>query len=325
MPRTSQCRAFSRADLLASLAAGAIILVLVLGVGRDDSDQTDSFMPRLMADYGVERCAANLRAISEGVAMCFAENNHYGPTADDGAVVSNMLNWTDMLYDLDYTAADALRLCPVDEHPDYVPEQRAAAWGFHFYDDFEHGSPRTGIRTSYALNSMFRRNFKADRYHDAARQIYAMDGWWTWMGSVNAQWLMGKLHLGIHADPLSTPNWQGTMAAWRHGGAYSANVLFADGHVGLITPRVPHNVIELRELTVDTEQVFTWLPGEKTYRFDSDAYRGTRPEFLNRVPAWVNSPYKLVEGARMPVDYPEHLSCDWRTANRAWKKFPNDR
>jgi hypothetical protein len=164
------------------------------------------------------------------------------------------------------------------------------------------------------------------RVEDAARQIYAIDGWWTWCGGLEAVWVFYEQVMGSPPpSPIATPHWQGTMSGWRHGPTPRANGLYRDGHVAMIVPTVPTTVKELRN-AVNTLESFTWLPGERNTRFDYDRYSGSVPKYQGRQPFGVDPPqWKNVAAGRMPVDYPEHLSVGWRTLNRAWVKFPSRR
>ena len=148
-------------------------------------------------------CADQLGRISQAVAACFTENNGYGPSWDDGSLTSFMLTWTDLLYDAGYLANARHQLCPADEHPDYPTEERGWAWGFRFVDQFGVNEPiKHGVRTSYALNAVMNWNFAQDKFEDASRQTYAMDGWWSWHGNLNAAW---ALYEQVQPGPSEKP------------------------------------------------------------------------------------------------------------------------
>jgi len=170
-------------------------------------------------------------------------------------------------------------------------------------------------------------NHPQDKFEDAARQVHALDGWWTWFGNVNAQWLFAPDFFGRSPDPITYPNWEGTMVGWRHGKQFGANVLFRDGHVALVPPRRPQTIEEFRDpigVTVDTIRVFTWLPGEPTTRFDWEEYRGMVEQWRGRLPARIAGNTKTIPGGDVvPPSYPEQLSVNWRTFTRSWKKLPN--
>ncbi len=113
------------------------------------------------------------------------------------------------------------------------------------------------------------------------------------------------------------------MVGWRHGFRFSSNALYRDGHVSLLTPRVPSSPAELLK-TVDTVGTFTWLPAEKPNRFDFASYQGEIVDWRGRLPEFVRSPGKIIAGNQsVPYDFPEKLSCNWRTVNRAWRKLPD--
>jgi prepilin-type processing-associated H-X9-DG protein len=278
-------------------------------------------------------CTDNLGRISQAVALCFTENNGYGPTWDDGETsqghIAFMLTWTDLLYDAGYLPHLRNEVCPADSRPDFAEERRGRWWRFYFVERMGvHDPMQYGTRTSYALNSHMSYNFTEDKFEDASRQVYAMDGWWSWIANVNAAWALYEQVTGEPPpDPEDWPHWEGTMHGWRHGVNLSANVLYLDGHVALLTPIVPDDPNGLLTDTVDTMQTFTWLPGERNIRFDWDPYDGEVEEYLGRVPYWTDpeeGTYKYVDLARMPIDFPEELSCAWRTVNDAWIRLPNE-
>jgi prepilin-type processing-associated H-X9-DG protein len=313
-------RGFTLRELL--VTAPLVMLLVLMIAGR----------PIRQALEPVE-CAARLGGIGQAVAACFAEHNDYGPTHDDGegpfGHTVYMFTWTDLLYDAGYLVGPRYHWCPLDRHPDYPPRLRGTAWNFRFVDHFGvNEPPKRGVRTSYALNFTMSMNFKQDRFEDAARQVYAMDGWWSWLGNLNAAWVLYEEVMGEPPPhPVDWPHWAATMQGWRHGLDHSANVLFVDGHVALLTPNVPDDLEGLLNDTVDTMQVFTWLPGERNLRLPQDPYEGEVPEYEGRRPYWVfpeEGTYKDVAGTLLPIDYPEELSCNWRTANDAWVKLPSD-
>jgi prepilin-type processing-associated H-X9-DG protein len=278
-------------------------------------------------------CTARLGRISQAVAFCFAENNGYGPSWDDGETPTGhnnfMLTWTDLLYDKGYLPSTRDQLCPVDEHPDMPAELRAYEWRFYFVDYFGVNEPvKRGVRTSYALNAIMSYNFSQDKFEDASRQVYAMDGWWTWHANLNAAWALFEQVTGDPPpSPLLWPHWEGTLHGWRHGSDLSANILYLDGHVALLTPNVPEDPNDLLTETIDTMESFTWLPGERDIRFDFDTYEGEVAEYQGLRPYFTNpdeGTYKYVDGLLMPIDYPEELNCAWRTVNQAWLRLPND-
>jgi prepilin-type processing-associated H-X9-DG protein len=314
-----------RASTLTELGITLVTLVLLVLLVAPGPPQ---FRPARIAT-----CSDNLGRIGQAVAMCFEENNGYGPTWDDGETsqghVTWMLTWTDLLYDAGYLPHLLNQVCPADDRPDYPEEARGDAWNFRFVERIGVNDPwKWGTRTSYALNSHMSHNFLQDRFDDPSRQVYAMDGWWSWIGNLNAAWALYEHVTGEPPPhPLDWPNWQGTMHGWRHGADLSANVLYLDGHVAPLTPIVPDDPNGLLTDTVDTMEVFTWLPGERNLRFDSDSYQGEIEEYQGRRPYWMNpeeGTYKYVGGWRMPIDYPEELNCVWRTVNDAWIILPND-
>ncbi len=314
-------RAFTLTELVVTVVM-LVLLVLLVAPG-----------PPRCQPARVATCSDNLGRISQAVAMCFEENNEYGPTWDDGETsqghISYMLTWTDLLYDAGYLSHLQPQVCPADGRPDFATERRGVEWRFRFVDRIgAHDPINWGTRTSYALNSHMSFNFLQDRFDDPSRQVYAMDGWWSWMANLNAAWALYEQVTGDPPpDPVEWPHWEGTMHGWRHGTDLSANVLYLDGHVASLTPIVPDDPNGLLTDTVDTMQVFTWLPGERDVRFDFESYRGEIEEYQGRRPYWWNpeeGTYKYVDQVRMPIDYPEELSCAWRTVNDAWIVLPND-
>ena len=313
-------RAFTLKDLLVTVSMLAL-LALVVAPGPLQLQRREA---QLIT------CADQLGRISQAVAACFTENNGYGPSWDDGSLTSFMLTWTDLLYDAGYLANARHQLCPADEHPDMPTEMRGAEWRFYFVDHFGVNEPiKFGVRTSYALNAIMSWNFAQDKFEDASRQVYAMDGWWSWHANLNAAWALYEQVTGDPPpNPVHWPHWEGTMHGWRHGIDLSANILYLDGHVALLTPNVPDDYEGLLTDTVDTMQSFTWLPGERNIRFDFDEYQGEVEEYQGLRPYFVDpeeGTYKIIlDSVEVPIDYPEELNCAWRTVNEAWLRLPND-
>ncbi len=279
--------------------------------------------PQLRADALSAACQANLMRLGTAVAQCRAQYNGCGPTADDGSECGPskiMLTWADLLYDLGFINWRSYERCPADARPDEVTRQRAIEWDFRFVERFHVGeTPRPGVRTSYAINSVATYNWPEDEYPDASRQVYAIDGWWTWFGCLNAAWFYWERVTGQPPpDPVSFINWQSTMVAWRHQPNDQANALFFDGSVRPITPIVPHNLYELRNHTVDTEAAFTWLPGEQNIRLDNDPYNGTHQEWLGLRPR-----FGEYGGWEQNPALPAELDLNYRSQHDLWVSLPN--
>ena len=319
-------RAFTLIELLVVVAIIALLISILLPSLQQAKEQAKTV-----------KCGAHLRAVGLGVANCTTDNNGYGPSWDDGELGPGgghnryMLTWVDVLYDRNYTGDWRVGHCPSDERPDEPAAVRGVAWNFWFVNEFGVGEElKAGVRTSYAINAIMQWNWRADKYSDSARQVYAIDGWWTWFGSLNAMWLMAP-RLGRQlGEPHQVPNWQGAQIGWRHGRNLGANTLYRDGHVSVLRPRVPRDINDLRNKTVDTTKSFTWLPGERTTRFDFDSYRGEvlewrranrRPEFVARS----GSGKKLSNDSVYEFDYPaEELHAAEMTIKKLWRKLPND-
>jgi prepilin-type processing-associated H-X9-DG protein len=234
-------------------------------------------------------------------------------------------------------------VCPSDNRPDDLPRARGTSWGFTFVDKFGVDQAlRPGVRGSYALNALMNYNNAGDKFEDGARQIFALDGWWSWCGDYNAAWLMRSVVFGQTVDPL-WPHWEATMVGWRHPRENIANALFLDGHVSPLRPRRPRSLPEIYSRTTDTARAFTWLPGEHPLRYDWEPYQrdpesgrpasypGEIEDYFTRVPARVSGNTKAIRWGSgdggvdwMPEDFPEELSCNWRTAFHRWRYFPSD-
>lgn len=242
-----------------------------------------------------------------------------------------MATWIDVLFDMDYLGYYEAALCPVDERPDPVMAARGEDWGFSFVDKFQIDQQKKyGVRTSYALNALMHFNNPNDKYADGAKQIYAIDGWWSWCGNINATWLMRAKVYGF-APAYNWPNWESTMVGWRHGREFGAQVLYVDGHTSFLKPTRPEIPQLLMNGTVDTALRFTWLPGERGNRYDWERYQGEVQTWLEpwRYPAYTTEYHKRIfygggDGDMMPNDFPEELSCNWRTYKRIWRKMPAD-
>lgn len=320
-------KGFTLIELLVVVSIIALLISILLPSLREARSQAKRV-----------KCGANLHSIGQAIASCSTENNGYGPTWDDGGVRSGrrwvMLTWIDVLFDTGYLGEERVGLCPADQRPDGPPESRGRAWDIYFKDKFRVDEAlKPGVRHSYAINAQMHWNHPRDKYADSARQVYAMEGWWTWFGSVNAYWLMLEKALGRSRPPESIPHWQGTMVGWRHGRDFGANTLYVDSHVALLRPKRPTTVRELKK-TVDTVRTMSWLPAEISIRMDSDKYNGEIEEWRLQdpplYPAWNlfsvggGNTKEIAGDQRVPQNYPEELSANHRTANKLWKKLPNE-
>lgn len=341
-PILRRCRAFTLIELLVVVAIIALLISILL--------------PSLSAARELAKsakCGAQLKGIGQGVAACRLSNKDYVPTWDDGEAGGNnsnmypMYTWVDALFDLDYVGDFKAGHCPTDNRPDEVAEARGNLWLFNFSDNTrgDVSARRPGIRTSFALNEKMHGNFKGDRYEkDMSRQVFAIDGWWTWFHNINAAWAFAATGGNLNADPMNYPDLYSTMVGWRHGGPkLQANALFDDGHVALITPRPPRtptDVIVGRRDGTDTVRHFAWLPGERSIENRYARYQGEIEELRNRptytefaragaggsnpsgVPRITGRWIGGVGGDNLvPLNYPVELSPLYRTQNRIWKKI----
>lgn len=310
--------AFTLIELLVVVAIIALLISILLPSLSEAREQAKR-----------AKCGANLHSIGTALSTCAYEYKGHGPTWDDGDPNTTarlgpnhiLYTWLDGLFELGNLGDIKTAICPSDrrDEGDEPMAARGASWNFNFVDNFGVGERvRPGVRTSYAQNIIsVGWNWQADKYSDASHQIWAMDGWWTWLGNSNAMWLMRKEAFGQFSDPVAFPNWQGTMHGWRHGKNFSANVLFLDGHVGLVTPRRPAGLDDFRTRTVDTLNAFTWLPGETSDRMDVSPYgAGAFTEWRDRMPSFT--------GFQFPRTLPRELDLVWRTNNRKWSKLPNN-
>ncbi len=310
------------------------------------------------------KCGTQLQQMAVGFQNCWTENNDFGPTWDDG-VAGNlgtpdgfpMYTYADVLFDLDYIGSTELQVCPSDERPsDIVRVRSSGAWnGRRYIFTRKQGageSWRDGIRTSYALSIVFHFNYREDRFKDPARQVVTADGNWTWFAAVAASQPFWSKLFPAPPQPWQAPN-EGTSLAWRHGGnARRASFLYADGHVGVITPRVPLSRDDLNFRTVDTNKSFVWLPGEKSTRGVDERYKSPAQPNPERITDYDDDPANPLQGQRLrqpwyvyakqgfiniklldpnpdnrnyhPFAFPERLSAHYRTVNRIWNKLPAD-
>lgn len=326
--RPASSRAFTLVELLVVIAIVALLMAIALPGIQGARQQAQ-----------VTHCAANLHGIGQGVHHSFTENRGYGPSADDaepGAPAGHqafMLTWVDVLFDGGYISDYALQVCDADLRPDPPAYLRGRAWNSQYVDRIgSHEPPKYGVRTSYGLSSQMHYNQPRDRFPDPARQVYAIDAWWTWFGNLSAYWLAHQRVYGWAPDVLHSPTAQGSMVAWRHGRRYGASGLMLDGHVQFIAPRL--NVTpETISQTLDTSRYFTWLPGESTNRNDFDAYDGDVSEWAGRVPYWKSVQpagheqpgrgKRMNNGTIVPYDFPEiELFAAEKTLRQAWKVLP---
>jgi prepilin-type N-terminal cleavage/methylation domain-containing protein/prepilin-type processing-associated H-X9-DG protein len=328
MSRTTQAgrrrRGFTLIELLVVVAIIALLMSILM-----------PSLSRAREQARMAKCAVNLRSIGQARTTCGMELKGFGPTWDDGSETRWMLTWVDVLYDEGFLADTDAGLCPSDEHPDGPTEARGRYWGFNFVDG-EFGMRNKilfGVRPSYALNGVMSWNDPRDQHADTGRQVYAIDGWWCWFGSLNAQWVATG---GNGGPPYLYPNWEGTMVGWRHMADLAANTLFMDGHVAPIIPNLRGFVAnpspDNPDRTVDTVKYFTWLPGEKSTRFDYSDYDGEIVEYRGRSPYFMsNQPHPWESDdpsptmARAPVGYPiDDLGCSYKTRHGLWARMPND-
>ncbi len=292
-------KAFTLIELLVVVAIIALLISILLPSLAAAREQAK-----------MVKCGSNLHQIGLGVEYCQQEWKGFTPTWDDNAGV--MLTWVDVLYDLNYVQAIEVTLCPSDRRPDPMARLRGQAWGKSFVDRFGVNEPlKPGVRTSFALNELMNFNWPDDKYKDSGRQVFAMDGFWTWHGNLDARWVLGK----TAGDPVSdgAAMWHSNMPGWRHTRQHKANVLFCDQHVATAQPFMPPT---WNDKVIDTSRIFVWLPGEGTVRKGEDPYSVGGGDWQQRSPACA------MAGVNYPKSHPDQLKCDYRTNNALWKKLP---
>ena len=105
-----------------------------------------------------------------------------------------------------------------------------------------------------------------------------------------------------------------------------------DGHAEPIVPNLKGFVANPTEdnpdRTVDTMRYFTWLPGERTSRYDGDAYAGQIKDFHGRRPARLANerlPYGLPQGYPFEDLCASHKTAEYKLGNgKQWSRMPND-
>ncbi|RMF80385.1 MAG: prepilin-type N-terminal cleavage/methylation domain-containing protein, partial [Planctomycetota bacterium] len=322
---------FTLIELLVVVAIIALLISILLPGLADAREQAKR-----------AKCGANLRSIGQAATQCMLQNNDFGPSWDDGEAKFSgggvgkyvMYTWVDVLFDLDFLGDYKVGWCPTDEKPDELMAYRAdpTRWDFYYVEDPGIGqTPKTGVRTSYALNAIMHFNFKEDRYNkDPARQVYAVDGWWNWFASLNSSYL-DYTGFGNSEDPLTFPNQYGTMVGWRHNRTSKINSLFMDGHVSVLNRKRAKNAGQARNKgSFDTVKAFTWLPDEWPNRYRDDPYRGSYQTERDRLPMHAKAKAGEISGKWLgpvggdnvhPTSYPDELSAMYRTTTRSWKKL----
>ncbi len=338
LPTQTARRAFTLIELLVVVAIISMLISILLPT-----------LSRAREQAKTVKCGAHLKGLGVGVNMCFTENRDYGPSWDDGEAgfsVNNfvMYTWVDVLFDLNYVGNPEAGVCPTDQRPDEVTQARIDwGWDFWYSDDPGEGlGAKPGLRTSYALNHIMHYNYKRDRWLDApSKQVYAIDGWWSWFGSLNAAWLWKVTEFGggVYPNSYSYPNQHGSMVGWRHGhaGEFQAYALFMDGHAELLTARPKPTLVDLQRGrgAFDTLKAFTWIPGEQPGRHRDSDYDGEFEDLHGRLPfrglvndgrvahKWIGAPGTNNDNVH-PMDYPEELSALARTQRHLWHKLPSD-
>lgn len=322
----NRSRGFTLIELLVVVAIIALLISILLpGLqsAREQAKQT--------------KCGANLKSIGTAVATCMLENRDYGPTWDDGEALFGavpkpvMYTWVDVLFDLDYLGDYRVGDCPTDLRPDEIERRRVEVLGWPLYQVDKPGTGekvRPGTRGSYALNYIMHFNFKKDRWlQDPTRQVYAVDGWWSWFAGLNSTYL-DHLDLGDNnVRPEDTPHADGTMVGWRHQKLQAINALFLDSHVATLKRKRPKNLQQLaRRGSFDTVRAFTWLPGESSNRDKDDPYQGSIPDMRGRLPEHtrVKNQEGIINDQVHPASYPDQLDAVWRTTTIAWRKLEPD-
>jgi len=314
-------KAFTLIELLVVVAIITLLISILLPTLNSAKEQART-----------AKCAANLRSLGQAVRNCATEHNGYGPTWDDGGGPPDqhyfMLTWVDLLFDVDALGDFKAGICPNDKRPDELAEAKGWIWRFVFVENMGVGEKaKRGVRTSYAINAQMHWNNPRDKFVDASRQMYAIDAFWSWIGSISAYHVVHYVQKGWIPD-WNLPNWQ-TGVSWRHGHDFGANVLYRDEHVSLLRPNLsadldiddPNGL----ETAVDTVNTFTWLPGERTDRYDSTPYEGLIEEYHGRLPAWqMEGGRQNYEGTEYAAGFPWELDCRERAHRNAWRKLPND-
>lgn len=339
LPSDARSRGLTRADVLVSTLAAALLALLLGGLPRTvPTDTTPAGRQTLQGVSHAVTCQNNLRQLGRGVAAMHADFNRFNPNLDDaGRGPINMLyTWVDILYERGYFDDDALRYCPADQRPDQVMAWRGELWSnFRFVNEFGvNETPKPGVRTSYGINQVVLFDWREDEYVDASRQFYAMDATWDLVGGLNAWWLnvsrYGADLVGDRVnDPgyaINLPDWAGNMTAWRHADRDDAsNALLMDGSVRGVKPRLfPDLTSEVWKgwgdegpFTVDRVQTFGWLPGEQAnVIIGGSRYHGTIAAWQDRTPR--------ADGFTTNPQKPIALDPNWYTRNETWTRFPAD-
>lgn len=259
--RGARTAAFTLIELLVVISIIALLLSIMLPSLASAREEGKSV-----------KCAADLHAIGIAMASCQNDNNGFFPMWDDGerSTVNNRIiaTWLDALKQRNYYGWDG-GYCPTDRRPDYLNQQRGAAWNFNYPVPASANGVVKGVDYSYGISIPLASgaHLSDNKYTYGAitepakhimqrnidRRVLVGEAYWDWIHNMSGF----ALKFGV----FDVGAWYNNTAGYRHGMEQTrrpwGNYCMQDLHV----ERVRYD-ISMFNKGVDTGKAFITYPGE---------------------------------------------------------------